>query len=100
MARVRQYPEETPAFLLEQRVAVLEGIIRARFAEGSGQIDTGNSTEVITHTLMVVPSSVFVTPKDNGILMWVSAVGATTFTVNRSGTSGDRTFYWLAIPEG
>ncbi len=97
MARVQRYPEETPVTDLERRVATLEGIIRQRFAEGSGQIDAGNSTEVITHGLGVVPSSVFLTPQGN-TLIWLTAVGATTFTVNRTGTSGVRTFYWLAIP--
>ena len=99
MARVRQYPEETPIHLLNRRVEIIEGMIRGRFAEGTGQIDSGSSTDVITHGLTVVPSSVFVTPKAN-TMMWVTSIGATTFTVNRTGTSGNRTFSWLAIPEG
>ena len=97
MARVRRYPEETPIFTLERRVAIIEGIIRERFAEGSGQIDVGNSTEAITHGLVAVPSSVFLTPQGD-TRIWVTAVGATTFTVNRTGTSGNLGFYWLAIP--
>ena len=97
MPGVSRYPEETPLSDLDRRVATLEGIIRQRFLEGSGQIDAGNSTEVITHGLGVIPSSVFVTPKAN-TMMWVTSIGATTFTVNRTGTSGNRTFSWLAIP--
>ena len=97
MARVRQYPEETPIDALEKRVAIIEGIIRERFLEAAGQIDGGNSTEVITHGLGVTPSSVFLTPRGNA-LIWVTTVGATTFTVNRTGTSGALGFYWLAIP--
>ncbi len=97
MPRIRQYPEDTPIFLLTQRVAILEGIIRERFLEGSGAITGGNSTEVITHGLGVIPSSVFLTTKGDKT-MWVNAVGATTFTVNRSGTIGTSGFYWLAIP--
>ncbi len=97
MARVQRYPEETPISDLERRVAIIEGIIRQRFAEGSGQIDAGNTTEVVTHGLGVVPSSVFLTPQGN-TLIWLTAVGAATFTVNRTGTSGVRTFYWLAVP--
>ena len=97
MPGVRQYPEETQAFILEQRVTTLEGIIRERFLEGSDQITAGNSTEVITHKLEVVPSSVFLTPRSND-RVWLTAIGATTFTVNRSGTSGILGFYWLTIP--
>ncbi len=97
MPRVQRYPEETPVTDLERRVAIIEGIIRQRFDEGSGQIDAGNSTEVITHGLGVSPSSVFLTPQGN-TLIWLTAVGATTFTVNRTGTSGNLGFYWLAIP--
>lgn len=97
MARVRQYPEETPIVLLERRVAILEGIIRERFLEAAGQVDAGNSTEAITHGLGVVPSSVFVTVQGD-TRIWVTAVGATTFTVNRTGTSGNLGFYWLAVP--
>ena len=97
MARVGQYPEETPIAGLERRLAILEGIIRERFAEGSGQIDAGNSTEVITHGLGVTPSTVFLTPQGN-TLIWITAIGGTTFTANRSGTSGNLGFYWLAIP--
>ena len=97
MPRARQYPEETPIFLLERRVAVLEGIIRQRFLEATGQIDAGNTTEVITHGLGSIPSSVVLTSRTSAHI-WVSAVGLTTFTVNRSGTSGNLTFYWLAVP--
>ncbi len=97
MPRPRQYPEEIPLGELDRRVAILEGIIRERFLEGSGQIDDGNSTEVITHGLGVVPSSVFITPQGNRTI-WVTTVGATTFTVNRSTTSSNLGFNWLAVP--
>ena len=97
MPGVSRYPEEAPLSDLDSRVATLEGIIRQRFLEGAGQIDNGNSVEVIAHGLGVVPSSLFVTPFGN-TLIWVDSVNATTFRVNRSGTSGDRGFYWLAIP--
>ena len=97
MGRVRRYPEETPISDLERRVAILEGIIRQRFAEGSGQIAAGDTTEVITHGLGVVPSSVFLTPRAN-VQIWLTAVGVTTFTVNRTGTAGILGFYWMAVP--
>ena len=97
MARVRKYPEETPIAGLERRVGIIDGIIRQRFLEGSGQIDAGNSTEVITHGLGVTPSTVFLTPQGN-TLIWITAIGGTTFTANRSGTSGNLGFSWLAIP--
>ena len=97
MPGVSRYPEETPLSDLDRRVATLEGIIRERFLEGSDQITDGNSTEAITHGLGVVPSSVFLTPRSNDGV-WVTAIGATTFTANRSGTSGILGFYWLAIP--
>ena len=97
MARVRQYPEEVPVNDLEGRLAIIEGIVRERFREGSGQIDAGNSTEVITHGLGVTPSTVFLTSQGN-TLIWVTAIGGTTFIANRSGTSGNLGFSWLAIP--
>ena len=97
MPRPRQFSEEVPIADLKRRIGILEGIIRQRFLEGGGQIDAGNSTEVITHGLGVTPSSVFLTPRGN-TLIWLTGVGATTFTVNRTGTSGVRTFFWLAIP--
>ncbi len=97
MPRARQYPEETPIDALARRVAILEGIIRERFLEGTGQIDDGSATEVVTHGLGVTPSSVFLTPKGN-TLIWITGITSTTFTVNRSGTSGNRTFSWLAVP--
>ncbi len=97
MARVRRYPEETPISDLETRVAILEGIIRQRFLEATGQIDAGNTTEVITHGLGATPSSVFATPQGD-TRIWITAIGTTTFTVNRGGTSGNLGFSWLAIP--
>ncbi len=99
MARVRRYPEETPISDLETRVAILEGIIRQRFLEATGQIDAGNTTEVITHGLGATPSSVFVTQQGSTTdPLWITAIGTTTFTVNRGGTSGNLGFSWLAIP--
>ncbi len=97
MARVQRYPEETPITDLERRIATLEGIIRQRFLEGEGQIDSGSTTAVITHGLGVVPSSVFVTPKGN-TLIWIGTITSTTFNVLRTGTSGNLTFSWLAVP--
>ena len=97
MPRVRQYPEETAISDLEKRVATLEGIIRERFAESFGTIPDGSSNVVIAHNLEGTPSSVFLTPRAN-TLIWRTALGATTFTVNRVGTSGALTFSWMAIP--
>ena len=96
-ARPRQFPETTPITDVVGRVTVVEGLIRQRFLEGAAQIDSGNSTEVVLHGLGVIPSSVSVTPQGD-TRIWVSAVGDTTFTVNRSGTSGNLGFYWQAIP--
>ena len=97
MPGVSRYPEETPISDLERRLAILEGIIRQRFLESQEQIANGSSTEVVTHGLGVDPSSVFLTSRAN-VFIWITAVGVTTFTVNRSGTSGILGFYWLAVP--
>ncbi len=96
-ARAQQFPETTPVADIELRLADLEGLIRQRFLEGTAQIDAGNSTEVISHGLGVVPSSISLTPQGD-TRVWVTSVGATTFTVNRLGTSGNLGFYWQAIP--
>jgi len=97
MARARQYPEETPIAALERRLAIIEGMIRQPFLEGAGQIDAGNSTEAITHKLGATPSTVFATPQGD-TRIWITAIGITTFTVNRTGTSGNLGFSWLAVP--
>ena len=97
MPGVSRYPEETLLSDLDGRIATLEGIIRQRFLESQEQIASGSSTEVVSHGLGVDPSSVFLTPQGN-TLIWITAIGGTTFTVNRSGTSGNLGFSWLAIP--
>lgn len=63
---------------------------------GTDTIADTNSTVNVTHGLGATPSAVVVTP-DGDERLWVTAIGATTFTVNRSGTSGARGFSWLAL---
>lgn len=96
-ARPQQFPEDTPIGEVNRRLGIIEGMIRQRFGEGSRQIADGVSTEVITHGLGVVPSSIFLTPRTN-VQVWATAIGATTFTATRSGTSGLVGFYWQAVP--
>ncbi len=98
MPRVQRYPEETPVTDLERRVAIIEGIIRGRFEEGTGVIVAGNTTLIVTHGLGVSPSSVFLTPSSALIAIRADTRTSTTFTVTRSGTSGNVGFFWLAVP--
>ncbi len=98
MPRPKQFPEEVPVGDLAGRVAILEGIIRQRFAEGTGIIVAGNTTLVVTHGLGVSPSSVFLTPSSALIAIRADTRTSTTFTVTRSGTSGNVGFFWLAVP--
>jgi hypothetical protein len=66
------------------------------FVAGQGTITDTNSTVAVTHGQGGTPSSVVVTPSSDERL-WVTAIGATTFTVNRAGTSGAHTFNWAAF---
>ncbi len=101
MPRIRTYPEETLIDDLARRLAILEGVVvGATFLEGTGQFASTFATDVITHGLGVVPSSVFITFRDeqpSGV--WVTTETSTTFTANRSSPLGGVVdFYWLAIP--
>jgi hypothetical protein len=62
---------------------------------GSDTILDTNSSVTVTHGLGATPSSVTVTPQGDDRL-WVTTVGATTFQVNRAGTSGAFSLYWRA----
>lgn len=62
---------------------------------GSGAIADTDTSTTINHGLDETPTSVTVTPQGDERL-WVSSVGATSFDVNRSGSSGARNFYWEA----
>jgi len=57
----------------------------------------GNTFLTVSHTIGYTPREVFVTPKDSDTSLYVSNVGATSFRVNRSSSSGDLDFYWMAI---
>ena len=100
MPRVGQYPEETPVDDLARRLAILEGIEAVTFKEGTGQFASTFATDVITHGLGVVPSSVFITLRDtHSGELWVDTETTTTFTANRGTPLGPIIdFYWLAIP--
>jgi hypothetical protein len=60
---------------------------------GSATIAAGSSSVSVTHGLSTTPVSVTVTPRANEAI-WVSARTTTTFTVSRTGTSGDLVFDW------
>jgi hypothetical protein len=57
-------------------------------------IDTA-ATQSVTHGMTGTPTSVTVS-SDGNELVWVTAIGATTFTLTRAGTSGARVCYWSA----
>lgn len=63
---------------------------------GDGTIADGQNSVVISHGLAGAPSAIIITPRTNADL-WVSNRTATTFTVSRSGTSGDVAFFWQAV---
>ena len=93
MPRPAQFPEQNPTAEVERRLAILERSLRPGGAIGSGTIADAVLTEVVAHGLGAAPSTVLVTPqKDERV--WVTAVNATDFTVNRSGSTGALGFYW------
>lgn len=53
------------------------------------------TTLVVNHGLASAPSVVTATPSINTGVWWVTAIGATTFTLNWI-TSGSPTWYWIA----
>lgn len=64
-------------------------------ASGTDTIADTSATVGVSHGLTETPTSVTITPRGNDTL-WVSARGASTFTVERSGTSGALDFDWKA----
>jgi hypothetical protein len=59
----------------------------------TGLIATGAT---VSHGLSVAPTNVVIAPADTGVTdFYVSALGATTFTINYSG-GGTHAFYWRA----
>lgn len=62
---------------------------------GTGTIANGQSTVTVTHGLGLTPAAAMATPQGNEAV-WVTAKGATTFTVNRAGTTGALNFDWVA----
>jgi hypothetical protein len=58
---------------------------------------TAATTVNVTHGLVATPTKVVVTGSDtNSSSLWVTAIGATTFTVNRGNSTGTPAIYWWA----
>jgi len=58
---------------------------------------TAATTLVVTHGLSVTPTKVIVTGSDaNSNALWITSIGATTFTVNRGNSTGTPWIYWYA----
>jgi len=62
---------------------------------GAGTIANGQTYVDVTHGIFTTPESVNVTPQENEAV-WVSDVGASTFRINRVGSSGDLVCNWFA----
>ena len=59
---------------------------------------TAAATLDITHGLGVAPTKVVVTGSDaNSATLWVTAIGTTTFTINRGNSTGTPAIYWVAV---
>lgn len=65
---------------------------------GTAVVLSGNTSIVVTHDLLFTPNvaDISVTPNaDVGHRFWISSIGATTFTINTSGTVGaNKAFSW------
>jgi len=58
---------------------------------------TAATSLVITHGLAATPTKVIVTGSDaNSNALWVTSIGATTFTINRGNSTGTPAVYWYA----
>ena len=75
--------------LLTTQATALNGI-----ASGASPAVT-TTTLVVTHGLASTPSVVVANPSINAGLWWITAIGATTFTINWI-TLGSPTWYWIA----
>lgn len=62
---------------------------------GTATIADTVSTAVVTHSLAVTPTAVTATASGNEAV-WITNIGATQFTINRSGTTGALPVYWRA----
>lgn len=89
-------PVGTNGDVLTAASADAEGIVwQTPGKVGSDTIADTNASVTVTHGLGATPSSVLVTPQADDRI-WVTTVGATTFQVNRAGTSGTLDFFWRA----
>jgi hypothetical protein len=58
---------------------------------------TAATTLVVTHGMAVAPTKVLVTGSDaNSATLWVTAIGAVTFQINRGNATGTPDVYWMA----
>jgi hypothetical protein len=58
---------------------------------------TAAATLDITHGMSSTPTKVLVTGSDtNSSSLWVTAIGAVTFTINRGNSTGTPDVYWYA----
>ena len=70
---------------------------RAGPSSGTATIADSSTTEVVAHGLAATPVVVIATPGGDERI-WITTIGGTNFTVNRSGSTGALVFYWRAIP--
>jgi parallel beta-helix repeat protein len=58
---------------------------------------TAATTLQITHGLVSTPTKVFAQGSDtNSAKLWITSIGATTFTINRDNSTGTPAIYWQA----
>lgn len=72
--------------------------VAAQSHRGTATVTSGNTSVVVTHNLGITPAAVIVTAAgDPAGRVWVSAVGASTFTINTSAAvAADTVFYFRA----
>jgi len=63
---------------------------------GVAVLPAGNTSVVVTHRYSGTPTFVIAIPNQNIGNVWITDIGATTFTINTSASTGtDTTLYWL-----
>lgn len=73
-------------------VLVITGIMK-----GTATLVAGDTSIVVTHGCGATPTSVTANPSQNIGNVWITDIGATTFKINTSASTGtDTTFYWKA----
>ena len=77
--------------------------MRPQRTSGSATVANGNTTAVVSHGLSKTPTRVLVSPTlwSNASKVWVTTIGASTFTINVNVDPGvgTATFHWRASVE-